>query len=572
MQYPTANYGSMLQVLRIFFNAERTKPWAVLICLVIASMLEAIGISSLLPVANSILGQSGDNDAISRVSQTVLAFFGYGVGLAPLLVLVSLTMALRSLLLFAAMSYAGWTTARVITNLRQRLIKAVFDARWSFYSSQSSGDMASTVSSDAQRAGDAYSVSALVAAYAVQIVGYAVLAMFLNWRAALAGIGAGVLIMIGSRTLIRITRNAGFKVSERTGLVTEDMLDLLKNIKPLKAMNRYDGAISDLNVRLKKLRKSLFKIVLARSGLQYGTDTALVLVLAFAAYGSVAFGKASLSELTVLGILFFQIVNYTNKLQKQYQTASALIGSHERVMSLISEAESQAEVNSGTVEPVIGTGISFNNVSFAHGDLPVLQNVDLEIPVQKITVLTGPSGSGKTTIIDLFTALHRPQAGEIRIGTTSLGEVNIKAWRDKIGYVAQDLILFHDTIRNNVSLGEVAVTDEAIRTALQKAGALSFVEAMPQGLDTDVGEHGGKLSGGQRQRIALARALLGEPEILILDEVTSALDPESEAEIIRNIAGLRAQYTIVAITHRPAWKDIADRLYLVSGGRVARER
>ncbi len=562
----------MLQVLKIFYNAERTKPWAVLSCLVIASFLEAIGISSLLPVANSIVGQSSDGNVVSKIAQTVLLTLGFGTTLGPLLILVCLTMAMRSILLFAAMTYAGWTTARVTTNLRKRLIKAVFDARWSFYASQSSGNMASTVSSDAQRAGDAYGMSALVAAFIVQIFGYVLLALFLNWRAALAGIGAGVLIMIGSRALIGITKRAGAKVSNRTAFVTEDMLDILKNIKPLKAMNRYDGAIKDLTTRLTKLRKSLFKVVLASYGLQYGTDIALVIVLALAAYATTVFGKISLSELTVLGILFFQIINYTNKLQKQYQKVAALAGSHDRVLSLIAEAEAAGEINTGTIDPTLGNGVEFAHVSFGHGDVSVLSDVSLEFPTGKITVLTGPSGSGKTTIVDLFTALHRPLQGAINIGENSLADIDIKKWRTKIGYVAQDLILFHDSVRNNVSLGEDNISNETIRDALRQAGALEFVEAMPEGLDTDVGEHGGKLSGGQRQRIALARALIGHPEILILDEVTSALDPESEAEIIRNIAGLRSHYTIVAITHRPAWKDIADRLYLVSGGRVTRER
>jgi ATP-binding cassette, subfamily C, bacterial len=158
--------------------------------------------------------------------------------------------------------------------------------------------------------------------------------------------------------------------------------------------------------------------------------------------------------------------------------------------------------------------------------------------------------------------------GRVMIGSMDLSTIDLKALRSRIGYVAQDLLLFHATVRYNLALENPDITENEMREALRKADALEFVDALPKGLDTDVGEHGGRLSGGQRQRIALARALIGNPEILILDEVTSALDPSSEAEIIRNIAELRDQYTIVAITHRPSWKAIADRHYLVQAGTV----
>jgi ATP-binding cassette subfamily C protein len=172
----------------------------------------------------------------------------------------------------------------------------------------------------------------------------------------------------------------------------------------------------------------------------------------------------------------------------------------------------------------------------------------------------------------LLIGLNTAQKGKILIGGKPIESVDIKAWRKSIGYVPQELMLFHDTIHENISLSNPDVTTEDVLAALDKAGAGEFIDALPDGIETDVGEMGGRLSGGQRQRIALARALVTNPNILILDEVTSALDPETEAEIVSNIASLRGRYTIIAITHRPAWTKIADRLYTISKGHVSQPK
>ena len=211
-------------------------------------------------------------------------------------------------------------------------------------------------------------------------------------------------------------------------------------------------------------------------------------------------------------------------------------------------------------------------MTFAHGTTPVISNATFDIPANKITVLQGPSGSGKTTLIDLLIGLNTAQKGKILIGGQPIETIDIKAWRQSIGYVPQDLMLFHDTIHENISLSNPDISTEAILAALEQAGARDFIDALPEGIETDVGEMGGRLSGGQRQRISLARALVTNPKILILDEVTSALDPETEAEIVSNIASLRGRYTIIAITHRPAWTKIADRLYTISNGHVSSPR
>jgi ATP-binding cassette subfamily C protein len=184
-------------------------------------------------------------------------------------------------------------------------------------------------------------------------------------------------------------------------------------------------------------------------------------------------------------------------------------------------------------------------------------------------VLQGSSGAGKTTLIDLLIGLHTPSKGTISLDGVSLAEIDIRQWRRSIGYVPQELSLLHTTIRDNIVLGDDAIPESDIAAALEQAGARDFIMAMPKGLDTEVGVMGSRLSGGQRQRIALARALVTRPKLLILDEVTSALDPETEKEICQNIVALREQYTTVAITHRPIWAEIANHLYKVERGHVS---
>jgi ATP-binding cassette subfamily C protein len=197
--------------------------------------------------------------------------------------------------------------------------------------------------------------------------------------------------------------------------------------------------------------------------------------------------------------------------------------------------------------------------------------LDLDIPAHRITTLVGPSGSGKTTIIDMVIGLLRPDRGEISIDGVPFETVDLRAWRQMVGYVPQETVLLHETVLHNVTLGDPAISEARAVEALEKAGAWGFVQALPEGLETVVGERGGRLSGGQRQRIAIARALINAPQLLILDEATSALDPESEAEIIATMHALKAELTILAITHNEGLAQAADVVHrLEVGGQVRR--
>ncbi|MGH6926666.1 MAG: ATP-binding cassette domain-containing protein, partial [Dongiaceae bacterium] len=212
----------------------------------------------------------------------------------------------------------------------------------------------------------------------------------------------------------------------------------------------------------------------------------------------------------------------------------------------------------------------FDDVTFGYGDKSVLHNVSLTIKAGEITTLTGTSGAGKTTIADLLLGLHRPDGGEVHIDDMPLAAADLMRWREMVGYVPQEVILFHDSVLANVTLGDPELGREDAQAALAAAGAWDFVSQMPQGLDSIVGERGTLLSGGQRQRIAVARALINRPALLILDEATSALDPGTEAAICRNLKDLVAQtgLTILAITHQSAWVEAAHRVYHLERGQV----
>mgnify|MGYP002625954463 FL=1 len=274
------------------------------------------------------------------------------------------------------------------------------------------------------------------------------------------------------------------------------------------------------------------------------------------------------SQLLVMGVLLYQAVSSVGKMQRQFQKAVLLESPYWAMRELIDEAEAAREPNPGSAVPTLEKGCRFEGVSFAHATDRVLDGVSFDIPAGGLTVITGASGSGKTTLTDLLLGLHQPQKGRILIDGTPLAEIDLKAWRSLVGYVPQDLILFHDSVLANVTLGDARIDEAEARRALESAGAWDFVAAMPEGINSVVGEKGAKLSGGQRQRIALARALAGRPKLLILDEVTSALDPSTEQDICRNIDALSHEMTILAITHREAWTEIAERTFLLEGGGI----
>ncbi|MBI2718315.1 MAG: ABC transporter ATP-binding protein [Rhizobiales bacterium] len=563
----------MKRVISVFFSAREAHPIAVLLCLLVASVTEAIGVGSLLPAVTMLAGgDTSRSSGLNRMVRETVNSLGITPDFANLIVFATLLLVAKALLLMAALSYVSTSATNVSNSLRRRLVAALFDARWSFFADQSTGRFANAISNDAGRAADAYLTGAQVLVLLIKSVAYAIIALVLDWRLASIGLVASMTIALLMGRLVRITRRAGYKQTDRTSALIIAMVDMLTNIKPLKSMQRYDAMLTDIAMKLKRLKRSLARREVTKVIMQQGNDAMIVVLVGIVAWFAYAVWSIPLPELLVSGLVFFQIVATMSALQKSLQQFAGHESAYVRTQELVAHAEGQREDNPGRGVPAVGDGCRFDRVSFSHDRTPVIKAASFEIPANAITLFSGPSGAGKTTIIDLLIGLNRPDAGTITVGGVPLAELDMRAWRRMIGYVPQELSLFHSSIRDNITLADSAIADAAVLEALDLAGAAGFLATLPDGLDTNVGEMGTKFSGGQRQRISLARALVTRPQVLILDEVTSALDPATEAEIVANIAALRGRFTIIAITHRPAWTEIADRLYRVSGGRVSQEK
>ena len=560
-------------VFRIFFTATPARATMVLGSLVVAGFAEGIGYATLLPALTIFVGDdaSGKHSWLQTTITWALAGFGIPTDSLGLLLLVALSaITLKNLVLTWSSNFVGYEVAEVATGLRLRLIDTLLRVRWSYFARQPVGRFANAVSNEAARASEAYAACANLMASLVQAAIYVIATLLVSWQLGALSLIVSGLISYALKPVVRMSRKAGRRQTLHTHDLVTRLTDTLIGIKPLKAMARQVRFGTLFAADARSVNKALRRQVWGKQAVRSGQDEMLFasgIGLLFVAF---TFWKLPLQEVIVMAALLFRTVLMFNRSQQWYQVAALSETAFWGLRETIAEVERERETTSGTGTPNFLNACRLDNVTFGYGDKTVLRNVSLTIKAREITTLTGTSGAGKTTIADLLLGLHRPESGEVFIDDMPLGAADLVQWREMVGYVPQEVILFHDSVLANVTLGNPELGRDDAQAALAAAGAWDFVAQLPQGLDTIVGERGTLLSGGQRQRIAVARALIHRPALLILDEATSALDPNTEAAICRNLQDLVAEtgLTILAITHQSAWVEAAHRVYHVERGQV----
>ena len=561
--------------MRLMLLLFRTYPMAsflMVLALLLSGFAEGLGVSALLPVLKIALysDEAGASAAPpGELEQAVLGlldWLGIPQTLGALLLLIVVAAMIKAVLLLLAQRQVGYTAAQVATDLRLEVLRNMMRSRWYFFLHQPTGKLVNTLASEANRAADAYMNGATAITFLIQGVVYAAIGFAISWKVALLSLIGGAIIIGLSHFLVRMTQKAGTKQTELMVSLMSHLTDTLQSVKPLKAMARESRADQMLQTETYRLNKALRRQVLAGAALSSGQDLMFVILIAFGMYVLLGFLGMDFATVLILGVTLGRAFAFLGKVQKQYQKLAMSESAFWSLKATSRQAEEEAETLDGHLTPNLASGISLRAVRFSYGGAPVIPGLDLEIPAFRITSLVGPSGSGKTTIVDLVIGLLRPEGGEITIDGVPLSQVDLRAWRRMVGYVPQDTVLLHDSVFRNVTLGDPEISEARVIEALEQAGALGFVEALPEGLHTSVGERGARLSGGQRQRIAIARALINRPQLLILDEATSALDTESETAIIATLQELKQHFTILAITHNSALAQAADVVHRLKPG------
>jgi ATP-binding cassette subfamily C protein len=549
-----------------------------LFALLLAGIAEGFGLTAMLPLLATVAGSgfggrrvapgsASDNDSgLARVVTEALSSLGVSPTIGVLLAVIVTGVVLKSIFMLLANKRVGYTVAQVATDLRLALLHALLITRWEYYLRQPVGGLANAFATEAMRASQGYLCGAKMMALLIQAAVYASVALLVSWKATLASMVAGAVLLYGLNGLIRVARRAGRRQTVLLQSSLSRLTDSLQSIKPLKAMAREDLADAVLETETNRLNNALRKQVFSKEALRSLQEPMIITFLAFGLFVALVQWALPLASVMVLVFLLVRLLTQLGKVQEQYQKMVIFESAYWSLQEKIGEAERERETEFGGGAPSLEQGIRLDRVSFKYGESWVLKNASLEFPAGLFTAITGASGAGKTTVADLIIGLLRPQRGQIWIDDLPFGTVDIRSWRRVIGYVPQETLLLHDTVMRNVTLGDPESSEKDVENALRAAGAWDFVMAMPHGVLSTVGERGGKLSGGQRQRIAIARALVHKPVLLILDEATSGLDPESEASICDTLCQLRGKLTILAISHQPALVNVADRAYRVQDG------
>lgn len=529
----------------------------------LAGVLDGLGLSMLLSMLSMAEGNgSGQPSAPQRVALAVTEWLHIEPTPLSLLILAVLLIVGKAVLTLAANRQVGYTVARIASDLRLALIRAVVNANWRYYVEQSVGRLSASIGSEAQRAAEAFQHSAEMAALLLNAVIYVVIALSISVPAGLAALGAGAVLLIGLNGLIRKSRRASRQQTELFRSLLGAMGSRLAAAKALKAMARESHVEALLADLTRQLRRAVRRQVVAKEALSALQEPLVAIMVCIGFFLGLVVLQMPMASLLVMLFLLARVVNLLSKSQRAFQQLAIREPAYWSIAAALDQAEAKRESAGGTRRCELAREIRFERVSFRYDQRSVLHDFSAVVPAGKLTVFAGPSGAGKTTLLDLVAGLLQPERGRILIDDVPLAELDLRAWRRQIGYVPQDSVMVNESIAYNVTLGE-DVTPDDLRTALRAAGALEFVEALPDNVHTPIGEGGSRLSGGQRQRLALARALIHKPRLLILDECTSSLDPDSQAVVIETLCRLKGTLTMLAVSHQESLIEAADQVFRI---------
>jgi subfamily B ATP-binding cassette protein MsbA len=504
-------------------------------------------------------------------------------GLAALCALLVALVFISGLARFLQEYMAGLIGASISVRLNEEMFGNVVEQSNRFFDSHTTGEVV------ARFTNDAFMVNRGLANVFVKVIREPIKAAFflaaalsISWSLTIVVLVVMPLVALVIAQVGKTVKKSARRSLQKVAAMASVVHETVQGIAIVKSFCMEDYERARIAGEVKKLRKYLVRM--ARADATVGPITEIIMVLGLVALMMLGHREVMLNrvdpgsghlnavQLGQLFVLLAMMLDPLRKLATVNNMVQTSVASAERVFAFIDARSDVIEAQNAADLAPLQKSIRFEHIDFSYnGDAQVLGGLDFEIAKGEMVALVGFSGAGKSTVAKLIPRFYDPTGGRVTVDGTDIREVTLASLRDQISVVTQDTILFHETIRNNIAFGSDAYSDERVRAAAAAANATSFIEALPEGFDTPLDEGGGNLSGGQRQRLAIARAIIKDPSILILDEATSSLDTESEKAIQSAIEKFVVGRTTVVIAHRLSTIQRADRIVVIDGGRVAEQ-
>ena len=539
----------------------------------VASLTAGVGLLVMVPLLALVGVDAGGGATQALVERFGAALQGLGLPLsAPVL------LALNALVLVATAAvgrYQSVLEARALEEYvmerRVRLFEAITHAEWRRVLGSRASNNAHLLTSEADRVASAGAAVIGLVTKGLLALAHLAVALVLAPLLTLLVMAAGLALAGATAPLTWRARARGREVSRAYKELFGEIGDHLGGLKTVKAYGLEDATVARFRRRSRETAEALVGVTRDHADVGFLLQAGSAALLSGIVLVALGTPQVTPAGLLMLLYLFARLVPMLSGLQRSFQSVLARLPAIERLEEATRGLEAHRERVEDAGEPVrCRRAVELRGATFryeAGEERRVLQGVDLVVPAGRTTALVGPSGAGKSTVADVLIGLLEPDSGELLVDGERVAGARRRAWRRRVAYVAQDVFLFHDTVRANLLVGDPHATEERLWEVLDMAAA-GFVRDLPHGLDTVVGDRGSALSGGERQRLALARALLRDPELLVLDEATSSLDAVNEARVQEAMRALHGRVTLLVIAHRLATVRDADLIYVLEGGRV----
>lgn len=494
-------------------------------------------------------------------------------GFTALLALVFLAQAFFS---FVNRYYTSFIGERVVADLREQLYNHLLSLSLRFYADRRTGELVSRVTNDVTTLQAAVTDNLVtLLQQSLTLMGGVILLFWLDWRLTSVILGGIPIVTLTMVFLGRKIRRAAAEVQDRLAEAAAVVDETIGNVRIVKSFAREVYEIARFRAKVEETFIAAIRRVKISATLGpfigFMAFISITITLWFGGY-EVIQGYLSPGGLVAFLIYTLLVAGPIAAFSGLYSQFQAALGATEHIFELLDLQSELADAPKAYLLPTIIGRVAFENVSFEYdSSVPVLHNVSLEVKPGQVVALVGPSGAGKTTLVNLIPRFYDVTAGCITIDGHDIRQVTLLSLREQIGMVPQETAMFSDTIRENIRYGKLEASQAEIEAAARAANAHDFIINMPQGYETRVGERGIKLSGGQRQRIAIARAILKNPRILILDEATSSLDSESEQLVQEALERLMKSRTTFVIAHRLSTIINADWILVLEGGRIVEQ-